>query len=479
MAWYRVGGTQRVVIGVVATLLATQAVSAQARDRGRDPTSFVNQQRDIEEDIRRKLDEAMPPTDRTGLDFGLSYSFYLFLYDDGIDSSRTIRRHDLRAWSRLTLDDGAHEFYVRGRVGLLDFNTGDSFDGNDDDWEGPNLERGFYKFDLRKAVRAQSGRSLSYNLQVDVGRDLVTLGTGYALSLPLDHVQVRAEAFNWQLTGLVGRTVGSSEDFDRSRPTSRTRRMFFGAEMRYLGFDQHQPFAYVLWQEDQNHDNIPTPLQGYDYDSFYFGIGSQGELVRNLRYSTEWVWEWGRGYGDRRFAKKDIIRAWAFDFELEYLFDTPSQARASIEYMFASGDSDRLFSPTDTVGGNRDDFTDTGFNGFGWRSTGLSLSPELSNVHIWRMGASFFPFHTEPALRRMELGSDAYLFWKHHRAGAISDPTAGVQSGYLGWELDVHMNWELTHDLAWTVRGGLFLPGKAFEDRTSRTFLLTGLTWSF
>ena len=235
----------------------------------------------------------------------------------------------------------------------------------------------------------------------------------------------------------------------------------------------------MLWQEDHNHDTWPDPLQGYDYDSFYVGVGSEGELIDNLRYSTEWVHETGRSYGHRRFIKRDVIRAWAFDVQLEYLFDTRGRPRASVQYMFASGDPGRLDSPTDTVGGNRTDFENTGFMGFGWRDTGLSLAPTLSNVHVWRGGASFFPFEGHRYLDRLEVGSDTYLFWKNRRAGAISDPTATIQSGYLGWEMDFYANWEITSDLYWTTRYGIFFPGKAFDDQTTRTFLLVGLTWSF
>ena len=452
---------------------------AQARAGREEPDSFLNQQRRIEEDLQAQLEAALPPTDRTSLDYGGWYSFHLFLFDDGVNSSRTFRRNDLRVWTRLTLERGAHEFFARARVSYLDFNTHDSYDGNDDDWEGPTLERGYYQFDLRRALAAYADRTTSGNLQFKIGRDLVTFGTGYALSTPLDHLQLRAELADFQITGLMGRTVGSAEDIDRSRLTTRTRRTFFGVETRYLGLERHEPFAYVLWQADHNHDSFPAPLQGYDYDSFYVGLGGEGELIDNLRYSTEWVYEAGRSYGDRRFAKRDRIRAWAFDAELEYLFDRPGQPRASVEYMFASGDGGRRFSPSDSVGGNRGDFTDTGFNGFGWRDTGLSFAPILSNVHIWRSGAAFFAFEDRRRSSRLELGGDAYLFWKNHRAGAVSDPTAGVQSGYLGWELDFYANWEITHDLAWTARYGLFFPGKAFSDRTTRTFFLVGMTWSF
>jgi hypothetical protein len=131
------------------------------------------------------------------------------------------------------------------------------------------------------------------------------------------------------------------------------------------------------------------------------------------------------------------------------------------------------------VGGNRGDFTDSGFNAFGWRDTGLAFAPILSNIHMWRGGGAFFAYEDERRASRLELGSDAYLFWKNRRAGAVSDPTADIQSGYLGWEIDVYANWEITHDLACTARYGVFFPGKAFSDRTTRTFFLVGMTWSF
>ncbi len=460
-------------------LTATAPTPAQDVAPRDEPTAFLNQQRRLQEEIDQQLDEALPPADRVSLDYGGWYSFYLFLFDDGVNSSRTYRRNDLRVWTRLTLDGGAHEVFARGRLSYLDFNGGDSYDGNDNDWEGPNLERGYYQFDLRRAMAACADRRLNYNVQLKLGRDLASFGTGYAFSNVLDQVQLRTEVADFQLTGLIGRTVGSADDFDRSRPLTRTRRAFFGMETRYLGFERHEPFGYVLWQADHNDETIPSPLQGYDYDSFYAALGSEGELLDNLRYSTEWVYETGRSYGHRRFAKRDVIQAWAFDAELEYLFDAPTKPRASVEYMFASGDGGRLSSPTDAVGGNRGDFDDTGFNGFGWRDTGLAFAPALSNVHIWRGGASFFPFESATRASRLELGADTYLFCKNHRDGAVSDSTADVQSGYLGWEMDFYANWEITHDLAWTTRYGVFFPGQAFSDQTTRTFFLVGMTWSF
>ncbi|MFH0980096.1 MAG: alginate export family protein [Planctomycetota bacterium] len=459
-----------------AVLAASLSASAQGRS---EPDAFLNQQRQTDERVRREAAEQRPATQGVDFDYGGWYSFHLFLYDDGVNSSRTFRRHDLRVWTNLRLDEGAHTIYTRTRLSFLDFNTGDSFDGNDNDWEGPNLERGYYQFDLRSAMRAYAHRQVDYNLTFKIGRDLATFGTGYAFSTPLDQVWLRSEYKKFVVTGLVGRTVGSSEELDSSRYVERTRRAFFGVETRYTGFERHEPFAYVLWQRDHSHDAFWHPLQDYDYDSFYVGLGSEGELVRNLRYSTEWVYESGRSYGDRRFLRQDVIRAWGFDAALEYLFDVKWSPRASLEYMFASGDPDRLGNPSNAVGGNRNDHTDRGFNAFGWRDTGLSFAPTLSNIHVWRTGASFFPFESSAFFRHLELGTNWFLYYKQRRSAAVSDFTADETSGYLGWEMDYFANWDITPDLAWTTRYGVFFPGDAFSDQTTRTFFLVGMTWRF
>ncbi len=445
----------------------------------REPDSFLNQQRAVEERLRSQFDTQMGAVGRTSFDWGGWYSFHGFLFDDGQNSSRTLRRHDLRLWGRLVLENGAHEFYARGRTSLLDFNSGDSYDGNDDDVEGPNLERGYYRFDLARALRAYEERDIGYNLVATVGRDLVQFGTGLTLASPLDHVSLRGTWGGLELTGLAGRTVGSMEDFDFSRTATRTKRDFFGGELTYHGFERHGPFAYALWQRDRNSERSRQRAQGFDYDSFYAGLGSRGELIEHLRYSAELVYETGYGFSSGESRHRNDIEAWGFDAQLEYLSPGRGKARASIEYLFGSGDADRSGSPTSTVGGNDGDFKDEGFIGFGYRDTGLSFAPRYSNLHMWRMGASLYPWPHRDALRRMELGTDWYLFYKHHRAGAVSDPTADRRSGYLGWEMDYFANWRVTVDLAWTARFGVFFPGDAFSDRGTRTFLLLGMTWSF
>lgn len=455
-------------------LLASASVYAQ-----QPSDAFLNRQRALEEEVRQALDKELPADQKIDYDWGGWYSFYLLLYDDGVDSSRTFRRHDLRLWNSLSFDQGAHQIYARGKMHFDDFNTGDSFDGNDNDWIGPNLDRGFYQFDLRRAAKAYANERLDWNFNLKIGRDLATFGTGYAFSMPLDHLLLTAEFGDLEIAGLMGTSIRSTDNIDLSRPNGgRSKRNFWGTQIKYKGIQRHEPFIYAVWNEDQQREDIPQFIRDFDYDSYYLGLGSTGELATNLRYGTEFVFQGGHSYTDRIFPQRRDIQAWGADFSLEYTPRWAMQPRFVGEYMFASGDPHRTDSPTNTLSGSTSG-RDTGFVGFGYRDTGLSLAPRLSNVHIWRAGASFKPFEDCEPLRNLELGTDWFLYAKNRAEGAISDSTADRQSGYVGWEMDYFINWRITSDLSWTTRFGTFFPGKSFSDQTTRTFLLTGVTYSF
>lgn len=475
------GATRRLIASAVllAACAAPLTAWAQTRPSVRDPDSFLNQQRAVEERLRQLFDAEVGQSQRALFDWGGWYNYHLFRFDDGVESSRTLRRSDLRLWGRLVLDHHVHELYARASVSLLDFNSGHAYDGNDDDTEGPNLERGYYRFDLGKAIERYGQRRLDYSVIATIGRDLVRFGGGLSLAAPLDHVSIRATLRTLQFTGMFGRTVGSVQDFDLSRTATRTHRDLFGTELKYLGYDRHEPYAYALWQEDRNSEKGFTPFQRFDYDSFHFGLGSTGEITDNLRYATEWVYQSGHDFGQGQLSHRNRIDAWAVQAELEYLYPGESKTRASIEYVFASGDADRRVSPTNTRGANPGNFEDTSFIGFGYQDTGLSFAPRPANLHMVRAGASFYPWPRHARLRNLELGTDWYIFHKHHRAAAVSDPTANVGSGFLGWEMDYFANWQVTGDFAWTGRLGVFFPGRAFDDRSVRTFFLLSMTWSF
>lgn len=468
----------QLLLAMAAVTVSQIIFTSESRGQTPEPHSFINQQRAVQENLRKEFDAQLGASSRAAFDWGGWYGFNVFVFDDGVESSRSLRRHDLRLWGRLTLDGGAHEFYARGRVSLIDFNHGDSYDGNHDDIDGINLERGIYRLDVSKAMGRTRRSPDEFDFLFTAGRDLVYFGTGLALAAPLDHVSFRGVSDDFEFNLLAGKSVGSTQDFDLTRAITRERRNFLGAQLTYRRPERHEPFVYALWQRDQNDDVWWPPFQDYDYDSAYFGMGSTGELVTRLRYEVEGVYESGRSANPNSMRRNDVS-AWAGRAQLEYLFLGPKKARASIEYLFGSGDADRLGSPTNTLGGNANDLNDSGFIGFGYQDTGLVFAPRYSNLHMWRAGASFYPLPEHEHFSKLEVGTDWYLFHKQHHSAAVSDPTADVTSGFLGWEIDCFANWRMTHDFAWTARGGVFFPGRAFDDQTTRTFLLIGMVWSF
>lgn len=476
-----------VVLATALSLLPASPAQAQlglnqggSSPRDTSQSAFLKRQDDLRRENERRMQQQLPTAQKVRVDWGGWYNNYFFLYDDGFESSRTLRQNELYLWASFNADRGIHEGYVRMRTSYDDWNSGDSDNGNDDDLDGPNLDRGWYQFDLGKALRGYELYDAPWDLRIKGGRDLVRTGTGYAIDLPLDHLQLQGEWLDFETTFIYGRTPLSTENIDRSRPVAdHSDRRFFILEERYKGWDRHEPFVYIAWQNDKTGEDPPDYLQNYDYDSRYIGFGMEGELVDNLRYSTEWVLERGHSYGDRRYMHRDEIKAWGFDQRLDYYFRHKTKPVLTLEYMFASGDKNRLGSPTNAEGGNTVDHVDSSFVAFGFRDTGISLAPRLSNMHIWRLGGSFQPFPDVEALKDLELGSDWYLFAKHRRDAAISDGLADRQSSYVGWEMDYFANYRIFSDLSWTVRYGVFFPGKAFTDQTTRTFLLTGITWSF
>ncbi len=474
------------LFAVAMTLASTRSVHAQlGLDSPSNRTAgigsaFLERQRSLERENQRNLQEALPLAQKFRIDYGGWYNHYFFLFDDGFNSSRTLRQHELRAWASMSADQGVHQAYIRGRMRFIDWNSGDNFQPTEDNQQGPELERWWYMFDFAQALRVYEGKDVPWELKFKVGRDLVYAGTGFAIDIPLDHAMVQTEFFDFETTYTVGQTPYWTDNVDRSLPVAdHSERIFHILETKYKGWDSHEPFVYVAWQDDQTTESPRDLLQNYEYDSRYIGFGSTGELVENLRYATEWVIERGTSYGDRRFLHTNDIKSWGFDHRLDYFFRHKMKPVLTAEWMFASGDSGRLGSPTNASGGDSVDYIDNSFVGFGFRDTGIAFSPRLSNIHIWRLGGVFKPFPEVDAVRDLELGTDWYLYWKHHRVGAMSDPLADTGSGYLGWEMDYFANWRIYNDLSWTVRFGTFFPGAGFTDETTRTFLLTGVTWSF
>jgi hypothetical protein len=304
---------------------------------------FERQLEQINRDIRLKVDTDVPAGQRALIDYGVYATFGFLAIDDPLQNTHILRQTDINAYVRINVDD-AHEFYMRVLQRFTDWNTGDSFDGNDEDTVEAQFERIHYRFDLAKAREAYDGESINYNFVIQGGRQLVHWANGLALSQVLDGGSIVLSCENISLELMAGATRPSSVDFDPSRPgfAGDTHRDFYGAKLELQTLPEHRIFVYALKQHDSNHnsllitDPIPGPIgdefgTAFEYNSHYIGIGSTGNLGDRVLYSTEFVLQGGDsnstsvisagGFAVPVAQTQDDIDAYAFDIKIEYLAD--------------------------------------------------------------------------------------------------------------------------------------------------------------
>lgn len=453
----------------------------------------------FELDTRYRVNEAVPPGQRTLVDYGAFIQGSYLSLDDSAGGNRGLRQIDFVPYVRLNFD-GAHELFLRGRFGYRDFNEGDSFDGRGDEPIDGDLDRGYYSFDLRR-YNAAYGRNLlgagagsDFNLTFKGGRDLVYWGNGLVLGTTLDGVFVGAEAGAVGVEVIAGVTPVRTVDFDASRPAFEynTRRGFYGAQA-FLNLGDHRPYVYGLLQRDYNdQDELDLGLiqTSYEYNSYYLVVGSTGGLTQNLRYGVELAYEGGNTLSNGFEASgagglfpveqtRNEIQAFGFDARLDYFVNDRHQTRFSAELLAATGDPDRG-SSTNTFNGNRPDTKDRGFNAFGLINTGLALAPDPSNLLALRLGAATIPLPQVPLFSRLQVGADFFVLSKLQKDAPIDEPTS-EDHRFLGFEPDLFLNWQVTSDLTLALRYGVFFPSdEAFGNNDdARQFFYGGLTFSF
>jgi hypothetical protein len=452
---------------------------------------FERQLEQIRRDTRMMVDDNVPAEQRALFDYGAYASFYFFAIDHPTtNQTHILRQTDLNGWLRMNID-GVHQIFARGRVGYQDFNSGDSFDGDGDDWVDPTLDRAVYRFDLRRAMEAYEGESPEYNFTIQAGRQLVHWANGLVLSADIDGGVLDFEYGPATLQVLAGRSRYDQVDIDSSRPNfdDEMLRNFYGAMLSIrLDNDKHVPYIYGLVQEDDNKNEALTVAGNttrFDYNSFYIGAGSTGRITEFLRYGVEFAYQGGDTLSsafDSTFATvtqtRDDIEAWALDARLDYFFHDEAGTQLTGELLLASGDDDRVLHTTNTFGGNSPGTTDGAFNAFGLVDTGLSFAPNASNLFMIRLGASTYPFRGTSLFRRLQVGTNVYIFNKFDSDAPIDETTSSDR--YLGFETDFFANWQVTSDLALSVRYGVFFPGDAMpSDIDARHFLFTGVTVAF
>jgi hypothetical protein len=476
---------------MLCLLPAVLSSAARAQSQQDALSRFERQLEQIRRETTLGVDTAVPVARRLLFDYGAFVQFGYLSLDDNRNDNHVLRQYDVVGYVRANLD-GANEVFLRGRAGYRDFNDQDSFDGRGDEVIDPDLDRGYYRFDLRRYNAAYKGRPADgFNLVFEAGRDLVYWGNGLTFSVPIDGVITDLTFGNLTLEVVAGVTPTRTVDFDFSRPSfdHNTRRGFYGAILS-AQFGVHRPYVYGLVQRDYNGENhrlIENQDVRFKYDSYYLGAGSSGTLTDRLAYGVEAVLEGGRTYSSNFGTVdgatvsvpqgKDDICAWAADVRLDYLFAGDRKTRLSAEAILASGDPDRQVTSA-TVGGNRHGTADHAFNAMGFLNTGLAFAPEVSNLAALRLGASTFPAPGVSAFERLQVGVDFFVYAKLREDAPVNEPTNADH--YLGVEPDLYLNWQVTNDFSLAVRYGAFFPGTAFEPNDDvRQFFYAGVTYAF
>jgi hypothetical protein len=481
-------------LGIGLFAAAARGQAPPAAERALQQENRLRQLQQFEQDTRLRANPDIPPGERLLLDYGGYTSFDYLSIDDSNQNNHGLRQYELVGYLRANLD-GAQEFFLRGRTDYRDYNSGDSFDGFGSRLINPDLDRGYYRFDLQRAQAAYGKGAGPVKVVAEVGRDLAYWANGLVLTEVLDGGWITVGSGPVELQALVGITPTRTVDIDTSRPeyAQNTRRLFYGG-MLSAQLGEHRPYVYFLEQNDQNNKDLSVvgPITtAYNYNSYYAGVGSEGALTDKLRYGVEAAFEGGSTLSNSFTAAgtgslipvlqtRNDIQAWAADARLDYLTEGPRQTRFTAEVIIASGDHDRGTS-TNTFNGSKPGTLDRGFNAFGLLNTGLAFSPEVSNIIVGRVGVSTFPLPSHAVFRRLQVGADFFLFGKLLKDAPIDEPSGSER--YLGAEPDLYLNWQIASDVTLALRYGIFVPNRdAFGSGPAgepRQFFFGGLTFAF
>jgi hypothetical protein len=435
-----------------------------------------DQKRLLDEERRREMDARERSADETRQFLlwdagGWSRLEFSTFGDEPDKKERTYRYADLRLWGELRIDR-TYTVYARILADHLDFNSGDQFEGSDDDRSRPfYVDQAFVTgaWELGDAVLSARG-----------GRAFFTLGRGLLLNQVAYGLEVEWQEPRWGVRAFAAHSILHDDDIDPSRPNADdSRRAFFAVEGEFLLTGSHRAYGILLVERDLNEEDPKVASQDWEYHANYLALGARGTIWRNLGYSLEGVYQFGRSVAAGSTEREDIS-AFALLALVDCTWDGPLAPYAVVEYMYGSGDADRG-SVTDVAAGNRAGTDDEGFLGFGFVQTGFSLFPRVSNIHILRFGGTLRPLGDVDAFRHLEVGVYGYWYRKAESSAPISDPRSTEDHADIGTEVDFLIRWRILSDLGFSLTFGRFMPGRAYADDADgpRNFFSVGMTVSF
>lgn len=454
---------------------------------------FERQLDQIRSQTREQANMDVPVDQRLLIEYGGSLTLSYAAIDDTDFNTHLYNQYQLVGFARLNLD-GAHNFFARVSSTYRDFHGGsDSFDSHGDDWEQFKLDRAVYRFDLSRFMSAYKGQAVDTNVIFEGGRQYVHWFNGMVFSGELDGILLTVTHDKLTLKGLAGTSTRRTIDIDSARPNydTDTHRDYFAGALTYQIDEHHTPYIYGLVQQDHNDtgtyfDSFTLSTTAFDYESWYIGVGSQGSLNDQTLYNIGFVYEGGKSLSSAfdntspttlTPQTREDIAAWAFMANLAYQFKGDNFTRVDGEIILASGDGDRL-SGSSAYGGTQSGTKDTAYLAFGSMDTGLAFAPEVTNLMMLRMGVSTFPLINHQTFKRLQVGTNIYLYGKLDKSAPIEETSEN--HSYLGTEADFFANWQITNDLSMAVRYAIFFAGDGLTNNDDpRNFFYTSFTLAF
>lgn len=303
-------------------------------------------------------------------------------------------------------------------------------------------------------------------LRLSIGRERIRDFSGYILDAPLDGMRLE-----YRRTGLLlGVQAGSSGLLlDDSSPYLVTpseglrKDPLFGPSrfVSRLNLELEELLPRQLLNADVL-INIDLPEDGeYGgdiFDSFTLGLGLSGPVYESISYTAFLFGQQSAYYGadDREYL---YTRGIATAAGISITFDLSDSRGSSIDFstLFATGDGEHpLFS--DSGGG-----LSTQFSTITDAEPGFVYPLFLSNLAQIKAGYSLSPVSALEQLRIT--GAAAIILRPSAGSGTLVEiPASGTPAGYLGTELFLGSDLELSSGLFIGLEGGVFLPGSRFID---------------
>jgi hypothetical protein len=255
--------------------------------------------------------------------------------------------------------------------------------------------------------------------------------------------------------------------------TDGAKRIFAGGSIQKEFYNQ-AVYLLGLAQIDQQDEEEGEKIR---YQSQYYGVGAKGTVSDLIAYYGEFIYQTGKSYYSGT-GEEENIAAYAALLGLQYFPDVALNPMFILQYAYGSGENTEA-----TTGDASDD--DNGFRTFGTFVGGYALRPDLSNIHVFRVGCALSPFYdsSSRSLRRMNILLKYSYYMKDKPNATISRnnvPESTLDEKEIGHGGDIAFRWRIYYDLSFFISYGIFLPGKAYDSSAeARHFTMGGFNIIF